>query len=889
MRMIDVFMEAVKKHGQEIALRDTEKTITYEEFDRLTNQVAFALQVEKNEIIGLHFEKSISYLIALFAVMKKGNPFVTLNQQLPKERLDYMVQTLSLQTILDSSFVETVLSKAEETVFEVSTDYHMDDVAYMIFTSGSTGNPKGVQVTHRGLYNVIGQQIEMFQLNKEANMLLTNSISFDASLSDIFTTLLSGATLCMDLESKNIIQTVKEFEITHLDISPSVLNVMYEEIAIPTMKTIVVGGELLSPQAISYLSRKLKLVNVYGPTEVTICNTMKVMQEGDEPNCIGNPIEGVTFHLIDGELVIESEACADGYYGLQSDSFYQQDGKRFYKTGDYAEYKEGEYYFLGRKDRQVKIKGFRLELEEIEILLKKETKVDNVAVLFEGKKLVCFSTQQIDKKKVTTLPYYMIPDLFFVIPAFTLNSNGKIDYHVLRNMLKQQRNESIIEVFSEVFEKEVTLEDTWHTLGGDSLDMVHVMVALEEASFHISVEDILSGCSIRELMETHRDTTTLPVSYLQSTIEPVTFEEYEAKEVEKEHVLLTGATGYLASHFLEKLLQEQKEEEYYCLVRTNSQEEAYEKLKQTFIKYDLDTSLLDKEHVHIVLGDISKENFGMKTSDYEFVQERITKVVHSAAMVNNLLPYQSMFDTNVKGTLEVIKLGKPIHYISTLSVFVGTDKNTGVVYEEDDLSTITTAYGGYAQSKYMAEYLIRQSNLPYVCYRFGLITGHTKKKQYHEKEFITMFLKGLMAYKQLPNIDMDQMIVDISPIDFCVDVMKDVYEKGSYYETYHIANTEGASLTLLYEAMKESGIAIEVIEVEDFKQSILSNELDVNIKTMLLTLCRFDEELFEKYRYCDLFQRTGIEFDMKHTLEITNASFPKVDKTLIKHYIESVK
>jgi amino acid adenylation domain-containing protein/thioester reductase-like protein len=887
MFIIEKFINIATNHPEAIALEDRNRSYTYKEMDELTSYLAGTFTFDENELIGLKFEKSLEYILTLFAVLKKGNPFLVLNKQLPEDRIKYMEETANIKTLLNSEMILLLLEKYKKSgrkPHAFKCDLHLDKLAYIIFTSGSTGNPKGVKVTHRGIFNLIKEQIEMFELKTKSKLLLTNSISFDASLSDIFSTLLSGATLVIENEQKNLIQSMRDFKITHLDISPSVLNVLYQDMPLNHLQAIVVGGELLSKNVISYLSHRIKLINVYGPTETTICNSMKVLDDLVEPNCIGKPINGVEYTIVDGELVIVTEASADGYINADNGKFELIDGKRAYKTGDYVEFKNGEYYFLGRKDRQVKIKGFRVELEEIESILKKITSCDLLAVVYKYERLVCFSTTSLSMERIEELPYYMRPDAYVVIDEFQKNSNGKIDYHVLEKEVKTQKRNDIVQILEEILKKKVNLTDTWETLGGDSLDLISVILAFEENNIVISTESLLNNTMIGDLLDESKNTIELTTDFLKTTT-PVVKTTMVVKPSSVEKVFITGVTGFLGSHFLEKLLKESKEEEYYCLIRANSIEKAKKKLEDVFARFELDSPLLISNRIKIVLGDLSKERFGMSDNEYQSLKETITKVVHSAAIVNNILPYDEMFTTNVAGTIEVIKLQKPIHYISTLSVFVGTDKNTGIVYENDDLTGVTTAYGGYAQSKYVSEYLIRESKLPSVIYRFGLLTSHTKKNNYNKKEFLMMLLQGLKRLKCLPDINLSELCFDVSPIDFAVNVMFDVYQKGEFGKTYHIANKDGASLELLKQTFEENNERIYLISKEEFKRLVLSSNMDINTKSVLLTMCRFDEELYKKYRHFDLFQRTNIDFDMKNTLELTNIAFPEINTALIGKYI----
>lgn len=875
-----------------IALEDSKRRLTYEELDNITSYLALNIKVPKDEIIGLEFKKSINYIIALFAILKKGNPFVVLNKELPQERLNYIKHTLNLKYVFSEEDLIITLNgfdKAQNYSFTKHGD-DLDDLAYVIFTSGSTGNPKGVKVTHRGIYNIINEQIKEFELQVGSKNLLLNSISFDASLSDIYSTLLSGGTLCIEDSNRNIVESLDYFSITHIDISPSILNILYKEPIFKSLNTIIVGGELISENVIKQLANDVKIVNAYGPTETTICTSMKVIKNVNDLNCIGKPIPNVEYLIEDGELIIATHSCADGYWNLKSNNFYTKDNMQYYKTGDYVTYVNGEYYFSGRLDRQVKIKGFRVELEEIEKIIKRDTSAENVAVIYKNNQLVSFSTQPIYKEQLTSLPYYMIPNRFITIDEFKLNSNGKIDYHLLELMSADKDTKTLVDIFKEVLNKEISEEDDWNSLGGDSLSLIQLIVSLEEENYDIKVEDILKGIKIKDLLYASNHTMKLSKEYLDESISPIIYKNYDCQIKQQEEVLITGVTGYLGIHLLELLLKQNNKERFTCLVRGNSIVEVKNRIISLFNQYQLDISLLNFNLITIVLGDISKERFGLSSKKYNELKNKITKVIHSAALVNNLLPYESIFQTNVQGTMEIIKLQKPIHYISTLSVFVGSDKNEGIAYEEDDLSDIKYFYGGYAQSKYVAEYLVKKSNLPLVIYRLGLLTGNTTKTNHNPKEFLSMLLKGLLKIKTLPDVELNKFSLDVSPIDYVTGIIIDIYKQSNYNMVYHIANKEGASLQLIYDTLISNNIDIKKIPPIEFKRLIFNTQMDTNIKSLLLTLCRFDEDLYAKYRYCDLLQKTGIEFDMTNTQKlIPNIIFPKVDIDLMNHYLTSVK
>jgi amino acid adenylation domain-containing protein/thioester reductase-like protein len=888
MRVIDAY----ENYGNTIALQDSEIAVTYLEFTNKVNFLANQLNLTAGELVGLRFSKSIDYIITLFAVLKSGNPFVVLNLELPQERLAYMCESLNLTKVITEQDFGTYISDYNASVSYIhdrKVGVSLDDLAYVVFTSGSTGNPKGVKVTHRGVHNIISQQISIFEMVEGSKMILLNSISFDASLSDIFTTLLSGSTLVIPDVGSSVTEQIRKYGVTHLDISPALLNVIYTDPSFSNLQTIVVGGDVLSEEAIKHLRGKVKLVNAYGPTETTICTSMKVIREPKHANCIGVPVEGVRYIVSDGELVIESDACADGYHGLSSDSFAIVEGRRRYHTGDYVSLIEGEYYFHGRKDRQVKIKGFRVELGEVEKIIKRDTLLSSVAVVYTHNQLYCFSTQEVNRDNLSSLPYYMLPDHFVMVTEFKLNTNDKVDYTHLEALAVENGKRSLLQVFSTVLKAtNISLDDDWVSLGGDSLSLISLMVALESDGYSVNVEDILAGVKIKDLLLLTENTTALSADFLNGSITPLVLEGVE--EVKgHQHVFFTGVTGFFGAHLLHSLLRKGLDETYHCLIRAGSAPEAQSRLLSVFSKYSLPVEGLDLKKLVYVPGDLQKHNFGLTEAAYAELKRTVTKVLHSAAVVNNLMPYRMLYDANVKGTLEVIRLGKPIHYISTLSVFVGSDKNTGTLYESDDLSAVSVLYGGYAQSKYVAERLVVKSKLPHVIYRLGLLTGDSDKPVHNAKDFLSMLIKGVAEIGVLPDIDLTALSFDVSPINFVTSVFTDLYSSSVYDTVYHIANKSGASLDLVYKSLLRRGIKVEKIPSLDFKRTLFSNILDNGTKSILLSLCRFDSDLFDKYRFCDLFQKTDVTFDMTNTMKDANVSFPNVGIELMSHYIKTAR
>lgn len=309
----------------------------------------------------------------------------------------------------------------------------------------------------------------------------------------------------------------------------------------------------------------------------------------------------------------------------------------------------------------------------------------------------------------------------------------------------------------------------------------------------------------------------------------------------------------------------------------------------TFRRYQLDTRLLS--HVEVVCGDISKPRLGWDDDTYKTLSEEVSEVFHCAAAVNMLANYEQLKDANVTGTRNIIDFclsgkRKRLHYASTLSVFVSTDRNSVTAYENDHLCTPTNIYGGYGQTKYVAEKMVLGID-PSLCdvfiYRFGLLCGDTEHGISAPKDFLGMFFRGARTVGCLPYDPSEAMAVDITPINLAAGMVADIANRNNP-DVYHIAGEKPLQYNPLCTLMKEEGVINDIVAYEQWKETVGSFSDDVNVQALRMALCRMDDALFTEMRYMDLFQTTGIRFDMTNTHVATGIRCTH-DRNLIKRYI----
>ena len=467
-----LFEQQVKQNPQAIAVKLEDEFLTYEELNCKANQLAHYLQslgVKSDSLVGIFVERSLDMIIGILGILKAGGAYVPLDINYPQERITYLIEDTQLSIVLtQSKFIEqlpkfipnticldqdwSIIAKQSTVSPLVEVDQH--NLAYIIYTSGSTGQPKGVMIEHRSVVNYILTTILEYGITSEDQILQFSSICFDASVQEIFVSLLSGATLVLRTEemlrsSEDFWQCCQKWQLTVLGIPTAYWHQLASELTPDTLpilskiKLIVIGGEAIQPAKVQQwqtvtgqYSPLPRLLNGYGPTEATIAATLSEFTSPTITNIpIGRPISNTQVYILDaflqpvpvgvaGELHIGGMGLARGYFNrpeLTQEKFipnsFEKDEvipptplnkggnepSKLYKTGDLARYlPKGELEYLGRIDNQVKIRGFRIELGEIEALLASHPQIWETVVIVRDdatgdKRLVAYIVPQSEK------------------------------------------------------------------------------------------------------------------------------------------------------------------------------------------------------------------------------------------------------------------------------------------------------------------------------------------------------------------------------------------------------------------------------------------------------------------------------------------------------------
>ncbi|PSL44995.1 amino acid adenylation domain-containing protein [Chitinophaga niastensis] len=566
--IIDIFNAQVAHTPDAAALVFEDGYVTYKTLDERTNQLArylIAQGVTTETLVAICIERSLEMIIGILGILKAGGAYVPVDPEYPMERIRYMLEDTGAGILLSNIACRNKLPDTGHTVHIIMLDEDWPvineypgkapvtslipaNLAYIIYTSGSTGKPKGVMIEHSSVVNLAIGQREALSLKEGMRTLQFASLSFDASCYEIFNTLLSGGCLVL-CRKEDILSTEKfealinKYQVELITLPPSYQH-MIREITGP-VKTIVSAGETLnSADAIYLMSRGIRLINAYGPTENTVCTTLSdqpVKENGTV--VIGKPIKNIQVYILDaqkgvcpvnviGEIFIGGAGVARGYLnqpGLSAERFVLnpfRKGERMYKTGDLGRWlPDGNIAFIGRKDNQVKIRGYRIELGEIEAVLQSAPGIDESIVLAKFNKegdqeLVAYVVSKVTLNSADlyehlskVLPVYMIPGNFVQLPFFPLTTSGKIDRKSLSDLKglemetgvayappRNEVEEKLVLIWQEILGKErIGIKDNFFESGGHSLKATRLAHQLYKVfSVKISLKELFIKAVLEE-------------------------------------------------------------------------------------------------------------------------------------------------------------------------------------------------------------------------------------------------------------------------------------------------------------------------------------------------------------------------------------------------------
>lgn len=583
-----LFEEVAATHPDRVALQMRDWTLSYRTLNQLANRLARRIRKEgitANQPVPVLLDRSFDYIIAILAVLKAGGGYVPIDPDYPVERIHKLIASLDCPLLLTRSTLLDRVPKdlatnclaIDEIINGTDPDdaeagnlpsrNRADDLAYLMFTSGSTGISKGVEIAHRGITRLV-KETNYADLSEEQVYLQASALSFDASTFEIWAPLLNGGRLILlppgPPTLDGIAAEIAEHNVTTLWLTSGLFQLMIDEKigALAPLRQLIAGGDVLSKHHVAKLARalpQLRLINGYGPTEnttFTCCHTIQPEDLQGPAIPIGRPISNTEVYLLDenlnplpplteGELFFGGDGLARGYFKnpeltaekFISNPFSTNPDARLYRSGDRARYRpDGIIEFLGRRDQELKVRGFRIEPSEVEDALCKHPSITQARVVARGnsaeeKRLLAYvlsSSSTSDEAELKSflqrsLPAYLLPARILVVETLPVTENGKIDDRALAKIEPEQTSkeeparapEGKAEIeMAQLWEETLGLADipanrSFFDLGGQSLQALKLFHRIQKTfQKKLPLSTLFERPTVAELAELVRTKTS---------------------------------------------------------------------------------------------------------------------------------------------------------------------------------------------------------------------------------------------------------------------------------------------------------------------------------------------------------------------------------------------
>jgi len=586
-----MFAAQVRRAPDAVALQTEQTQLTYRELDAQANRLAhhlIGLGVRPDTRVAVCLERGVALIVGLLGVLKAGGAYVPLDPDYPDERLHYLLADSAPLALLVQGATRGLFDGQQTPLVDLDQgawQAHSDQapalaelggghLAYVMYTSGTTGTPKGVMVEHRGLCNLMRWGSDLCPPQADDGLLQRAPFSFDGSVWELFWPLCAGLRLVLarpdgHRDPAYLVQLIQARQVTTVKFVPALLHAFLDTPGVERCTSLrdlfCGGGELTLALAQRVRERlpRVRLHNVYGPTEATVDSTAWTL-EPQQPlpvvaPPIGRPIGNTRLYVLDahdrpvpmgcaGELHIGGIGVARGYLGLpalQAERFIASPfvaGDRLYRTGDLVRYRaDGELEFLGRNDFQVKLNGLRIEPGEIEALLASHPALGQAVVLVREDRLVAYASCRDNHDAPTPealrgyllarLPAYMVPSAYVLLAELPLSANGKVDRNalpvpgaaaVISRAYQAPRDEleqALAQIWTEVLKiEQVGRDDNFFELGGHSLLAVSLVARMRQAGLHADARLLFSQPTLaglaantrREQVQVEIAQTTIP-------------------------------------------------------------------------------------------------------------------------------------------------------------------------------------------------------------------------------------------------------------------------------------------------------------------------------------------------------------------------------------------
>ncbi|MFI1098514.1 amino acid adenylation domain-containing protein [Streptomyces sp. NPDC020917] len=898
------------------AVRDAAVEVSYREVDERSAAVAEALAergVRPGDPVGVLGTRSWQSTVALAGVLRAGAVAVPVDSHHPSARMsDMLVQSgAGLVVVLPGHQAVAGTLPVALLPFEQVADRpgngvsaaeaaartrRADQAAYILFTSGTTGKPKGVVLPHQAVVRLALDDAP-WCAGPGKRGLQTVGLSFDASLLEVWATLLNGGCLVVagrnELLDPTALNTLMRREqITHGFMPMSLFHhaVRFRPGMFAGLELVLTGGEAMAAglaRAVLEAGPPDCLMNGYGPTEGGIMVTthdVRALARDATSVPIGLPVARSQCHVMredgtpaspgeEGELYIGGDGLALGYLGREAETrrafvtveLGETGSARLYRSGDRARWNEdGTLEYLGRVDRQVKIRGVRIELDALEAQLRTHPDVAEAAVVVRGSddftmRLNAFVTsarpeqpvlpEQVSLFLAERLPAHSVPSLLMPVDRLPLTDNGKIDYAALREALpatdqggqqpdcppgpgggSDRDEDPVRRIWSDCLGVPVSDATDFFAAGGNSLLAAHLVnrtlaaLGLPADRFQVLLRSLLADRTLAAhqaaLADLVRGTGTAAAG-----AESVDFEAEAALDLDLpapsgqrsghgplRHVLLTGATGFLGGFLLDSLVRH-TDAVVHCLVRADDSAHALDRIHANLSRHGLTRP--GSGRVKAYAADLEHTGLGLSPDCRQSLADTVDLILHNAAHVNFVYPYSALRDANVGAVRQLVGLASarhiPLHYVSSIAVLAGSGA-AGVrcFTETTPLSHPELISMGYSESKWVAERLLQNAaaaGLPVTVHRPYEITGHSRTGAWNTDTALCAFLDAITRLGVAPDI---RLPLDMVPVDFVADAIVGLASTYPHVGgVFHLTNPRPALLADMVDRLRAAGHAIE--------------------------------------------------------------------------------
>ena len=907
-----MFRAQVERTPDRVALRHEEGVVTFAQLHARANRIARLLEghgVGPDRPVGLYLERSPDLVAAMLGILGAGGAYLPLDTENPQARLWRMVEDAELDVVITHAGLRGRLPGGVPDVLALDElDGALDDLpdtppgssvepghlAYVMFTSGSTGRPRGACITHANLANYVAWKIRTFPPEHGDRFLQKTPVGFDSSVGEIWYPLLTGTELVLarpggQRDPDYLLSAIREHGITLFKAVPSLYHALLLAGGLercPSLRLLFSGGEALSNAAALELKRitGARVVNLYGPAEATVSATC--FEVGDEAVGdqvpIGRAIDNVSAVLLDeagapvplgvvGEIHLGGAGVGRGYLNrpdltaerFVGDPLADGDGGRLYRTGDLARWRDGDQLeFVGRRDRQVQLRGQRIELGEVEAALAELPGVAGCTVAMLGdeptsRRLVGYveaeaplDEVELRERLADRLLPAMVPSRLVFMDALPRLPSGKVDPGALPPPPARARVEGtaprtptegiLAGIFARALELDrVGVRDDFFALGGHSLLAVRAMVEVQgRFPGRVALNDLFGFPTVEAMarridrrggrgagegvgqQERLRRDVRLPLDISPSGAAP-------ASPDPPRRILLTGATGFLGAHLLHDLLEAQ-DGPVSCLVRARDGGAALGRLEEALRSNGLWRPEF-RDRLDVQPGDLTRRAFGIAPSAFSSLAGEVDAVLHAGAWVHHAHLYGTLRPANVGGTLEVIRLActgrlKPVGFVSTLDVFPRAPRSDGSSWPEElVVEQPPPAHSGYARSKWVAERclgLAAEAGVPLTIFRPGLIMGHGETGRIQAPDsWLVLLLQACLRLGRMPTgalPDLRMVPVDRVSRAIVARVLQAPGDAG----VYHLTHPEPLTEEAVWRALVDRGYRLERVPYARWREHL---------------------------------------------------------------------